>query len=283
MVAYLFIIVIIILLLVGLYYQKNIELFTNSTFMNTNTSFNKSLSDYDIVSDSVIPLKIFQTWNTKLLPIHMKKNCKRLQEQNPQFEYFLFDDDDCLEFIETHFDQTVVDAFNSLVPGAYKADLWRYCVLYIHGGIYLDMKMRCMGDFRLIELTKQEHYVKDRDSTEFIPKHFGIYNAVMVQRPKNPLMMDCIKQIIKNIKHNEYGFGVLYPTGPGMLGLLYEKNKNKYDLPDIDMFHESSRETIRYKNRLILEHYEEYRKEQLIHQTDLHYSALWAKGSIYIL
>ena len=48
-------------------------------------------------TDSEIPLKLFQTWNTKLLPIHMKKNSQLLQKQNPQFEYFLFDDEECLE------------------------------------------------------------------------------------------------------------------------------------------------------------------------------------------
>ena len=233
--------------------------------------------------ESVIPLKIFQTWNTKLLPIHMKRNCQRLQKQNPQFEYYLFDDDDCLEFIQNHFDKEVSDAFERLVPGAYKADLWRYCALYIHGGIYLDMKMRCVGDFRLIELTKQEHYVKDRSTTEIMPNHIGIYNAVMIQRPKNPLMMDCIMQIVKNVKNEEYGFGCLYPTGPGLLGLMYEEKKTKYRLPEIDMYHESQRETILYKNRVVLEHYTEYRKEQLIHQTELHYSALWGKNSIYLL
>lgn len=233
--------------------------------------------------DSVIPLKIFQTWNTKDLPFQMTLNCLKLQKQNPQFEYFLYDDKDCLEFIESHFTEDVVDAYNKLIPGAYKADLWRYCVLYIHGGIYLDMKMSCVGDFRLIELTKKEHYVKDRPQSSFMSNKVGIYNAVMIQKPKNPLMMDCILKIVENVSHQEYGFSSLYPTGPGMLGDLYYEKKNKYRLPDFDLFHDSLREIIRYKNRTILEHYSEYRKEQLNHQTELHYSVLWEKGSIYVL
>lgn len=233
--------------------------------------------------DSYIPLKIFQTWNTKLLPIHMKQNCKLLQKQNPQFEYYLFDDEDCLEFIQEYFDDAVVDAFTRLIPGAYKADLWRYCVLYIHGGIYLDIKMKCVGDFRLIELTKQEHYVKDRDSEHYMPRTYGIYNAVMIQEPKNPLMMDCIKAIVENVENQEYGFSILYPTGPGLLGSLYEKKRDKYKLPKIDLIHEEFKEAISYKGRIIMEHYSEYRKEQLIHQNELHYSALWDRNSIYLL
>lgn len=234
-------------------------------------------------TDSVIPLKIFQTWSTKNLPVHMKKNCVRLQKQNPQFEYYLYDDEDCFQFIKKHFGKDVLNAYETLIPGAYKADLWRYCVLYIHGGIYLDMKMRCVGDFRLIELTKQEHYVRDRPSGDFMKGDIGIYNAVMIQRPKNPLMLDCINQIIDNVKNLEYGFSFLYPTGPGLLGNLYMEKRAKYRLPQIDMFHESQRETIRYKNRVVLEHYPEYRKEQLNHQTELHYAVLWNKNSIYLL
>lgn len=234
-------------------------------------------------TDSVIPLKIFQTWNTKDLPFHMSLNCLRLQKQNPQFEYFLFDDADCHAFIETHFDEDVLDAYERLIPGAYKADLWRYCVLYIHGGIYLDMKMRCVGDFRLLELTKQEHYVKDRPQLAFMKNHVGVYNAVMIQQPKNPLMMDCILEIVENVKNQEYGYSALYPTGPGMLGDLYMEKRKKYNLPDFDLFHDLDRETIRYKNRTILEHYTEYRKEQLNHQNELHYSVLWDKNSIYAL
>jgi mannosyltransferase OCH1-like enzyme len=234
-------------------------------------------------TDSVIPLKIFQTWSTKELPYYMNLNSIKLQKQNPQFEYFLFDDDDCLQFIETHFDSDVVDAYNKLIPGAYKADLWRYCVLYIHGGIYLDMKMSCVGDFRLIELTKQEHYVKDRPQLAFMKNHIGIYNAVMIQEPKNPLMLDCIVQIVKNVENQEYGYSALYPTGPGMLGQLYQKKKEVYKLPDLDLIHDTDRETIRYRNRTILEHYSQYRAEQLNHQNDLHYSVLWDKSSIYAL
>lgn len=145
------------------------------------------------------------------------------------------------------------------------------------------MKMRCVGDFRLIELTKKEHYVLDRPTSGFLPGHIGIYNAVMVQRPRNPLMMDCIARIIRNVNTNEYGFGCLYPTGPGLLGDLYEQKQIMYRLTNIDLFHEMKRESIRYKNRTILEHYPEYRKEQLNHQNDLHYSVLWNKESIYLL
>jgi mannosyltransferase OCH1-like enzyme len=242
----------------------------------------KESENFDIKNE--IPLNIFQTWSTKDLPVHMKNNVDKLQKQNPEFKYHLFDDDDCREYISKHFDESVLNAYDKLIPGAYKADLWRYCVLYKQGGIYLDKKMRCVSDFKLIEVVDQEHYVRDVDIPYNIEKHsIGIYNAVMIQKKNNPFLMECIQQIVKNVNSNYYGFSALYPTGPGMLGELYTKYKYDYRLANIDMFHIIEGEKIIYNERIILEHYPEYRKEQLINQKELHYSILWKNGSIYLL
>jgi mannosyltransferase OCH1-like enzyme len=230
-----------------------------------------------------IPLNLFQTWYTKKLPLHMQKNVDKLRETNPEFKYHLYDDDDCRDFIDKYFDESVLNAYDRLVPGAYKADLWRYCVLYIHGGIYLDMKMRCVEDFKLIEIADKEHYVKDIQSTSIEPHSIGIYNAVMIQKKKNPFLMECIQQVVKNVNDNYYGFSPLYPTGPGMLGELYVKFKYDYRLPDLDIYHNNEGEKIVYNERMILEHYPEYRKEQLNHQKESHYSILWNEQSIYLL
>ena len=100
--------------------------------------------------DSVIPLNIFQTWHTKLLPKYMYDTVLTIKRMNPRFTHYLFDDSDCERFIATHFKADVLNAFRSLIPGAYKADLWRYCVLFINGGIYLDIKYKPINNFRFI-------------------------------------------------------------------------------------------------------------------------------------
>jgi hypothetical protein len=75
----------------------------------------------------------------------MRESVELLKSQNPEFTHYLFDDADCREFIAANFDYSVLDAFDRLIPGAYKADLWRYCVLYVRGGIYLDIKYHCVN------------------------------------------------------------------------------------------------------------------------------------------
>ena len=51
----------------------------------------------------VIPMDIYQTWHTKDLPPKMRERVELLKAQNPRFNHHLFDDNDCREFIKTHF------------------------------------------------------------------------------------------------------------------------------------------------------------------------------------
>ena len=64
--------------------------------------------------NSIIPLKIYQTWYTKELPVKMKECVELLKSQNPRFEHYLFDDNDCREFIMANFEPNVLDAFEAL-------------------------------------------------------------------------------------------------------------------------------------------------------------------------
>ena len=54
--------------------------------------------------------------------------------------HYLFNDRDCREFIMREYPPDVLNAYDSLLPTAFKADLWRYCVLYKYGCVYLDVK-----------------------------------------------------------------------------------------------------------------------------------------------
>ena len=134
--------------------------------------------------ERIIPLNLFQTWNSLKLPLHMQKNVELLKSQNPEFKHHLYDDTMCRDFIKQHFDQEVLYTFDRICPGAYKADLWRYCVLYIHGGVYLDIKYRCINGFKLVELTDREYWVRDR----FHYNILGIYQALITSKPRNSIL-----------------------------------------------------------------------------------------------
>jgi mannosyltransferase OCH1-like enzyme len=228
------------------------------------------------IYNPIMPLKIFQTWYTKNLPPKMKKVVENLKSKNPKFEHYLFDDNDCRVFIKANFPDEVLNAYDSLIPGAYKADLWRYCVLYIYGGIYLDIKLNCINGFKLIELTEKNHFVKDRQPP------LSIYNALLACQKNHPFLLMAINQIVQNVKNKFYGNNPLYPTGPQMLGSLILKNNLKIN---IDMEHYINGSFIIYKNRFVIStEYPEYNSERKETYKPLNlerYNLLWNEKKIY--
>jgi mannosyltransferase OCH1-like enzyme len=222
----------------------------------------------------VIPLNIFQTWHTKQMPKLMEHNVEYIKRLNPAFKYYLYDDNDCHNFIKDNFSQDVLNAFNSLIPGAYKADLWRYCILYKLGGIYLDIKYRPVNGFRFINLCEKEHWVLDNDNT-------GIYNALMVCKAGNPILLNAINQIVNNVKTKNYGNSCLEPTGPHLLSRYFNANeKKRFDMKH-SYFSNHNNRFIYFNNYIIFKSYNGYLQEHSKNKKVEHYSILWGRRSIY--
>jgi len=224
--------------------------------------------------NSIIPLNIFQTWHTKNLPPNMLKTVNMIKYNNPAFKYYLYDDDDCRNFIKDNFREEVLNAFDTLIPGAYKADLWRYCVLYKLGGIYLDIKYKPLNQFKFITLTEKEHWVLDADGD-------GIYNAVMVCLPYNEILNSAIYKIVENVKNRYYGPTCLYPTGPGLLSQLFSpEDKAKFDMYH-NFYMNYDNRFVYLNNYIIFKSYNGYLHEHNCNKKVDHYSILWGNNKIY--
>ena len=225
----------------------------------------------------IIPLNIYQTWRTKELPPKMKECVDIVKTHNPAFQHYLYDDNDCRNFIDEFFDNDVLNAYDKLIPGAYKADLWRLCVLYINGGIYLDIKYHNINGFNFIEMTNKEYYVKDIEQNGG-----GIYNALLVCKPNNSKLLNCINKIVKNVNNKYYGDGALSITGPMLIKTEFSQkeldNLNELSLGEL----EDSRQTCLYfKNKPILAIYKEYRDEQNKFNDLPNYHTLYANKQVY--
>ena len=245
----------------------------NNKRMDMQMSSNKSHATLKTPAKSIIPLHIYQTWHTLDLPQHMKVHTELLKRQNPEFQYHLYDDAMCREFIQTNFDEHVLWAFDKLKPGAYKADLWRYCILYKQGGIYLDIKFVCERRFRFIYLTDKEYWVRDI----FHNKHPHVYQALMINLPGNPILKAAIDSIVHSCQNSLFdSINSLSLTGPGLLGKFFNQ---RYLLTQCDLVNEGT--TISCKGIPILTHYAQYRTEQQKKQATSHYTQLWENMDIY--
>jgi mannosyltransferase OCH1-like enzyme len=248
---------------------------------NNNDIYNKKNIKFVLKEkyDSIIPLNLYTCWHTKELPPLMKKNYEMTKESNPEFKHYLYDENECREFIKNNFDESVLNAYDSLIPSSYKSDLWRFCVLYTNGGIYFDIKYTCVNGFKFISLTEKEYFTKDA-----IQIGDCTYTALLVMLPKNDIMLKCINQIVENVKNKFYGVSKLSPTGPLLLHQMVTDDYKK----DIVLYHEYLQLSVNYTayyivffDTTILKVYDEYRKEQRIHQKEIHYSILWNNRSIY--
>jgi mannosyltransferase OCH1-like enzyme len=257
-------------------YFKNMEsIIKKNKEIGINIKF-KSKIPYPLKQyyNPIIPLNIYQTWHTKQLPELMQKHVDMLIFNNPAFKHYLYDDDDCRDFIKNNFNNIILNAFDSLIPGAYKADLFRYCILYKQGGIYMDIKYTHINNFKFINLTEREHFVLDVDN-------FNIYNALMVCLPNNPILLNAINKIVENVKNKYYGSSSLDPTGPGLLGSIIPQNvKNKIIMNHINYL-TCENKYIFLNGYLVLRSYNGYGHEQNTYQKTAHYSQLWTNRAIY--
>jgi mannosyltransferase OCH1-like enzyme len=228
---------------------------------------------------------VYQTWLTKDLKPGMKECVEYNKSKNPKIKFHLFDDEDCKTFLEQYFVPEVANTYEKLIPGAYKADLWRYCVLYKHGGIYMDIKFKFADNIDVYSMFVQENQEVFVEDSEHPRK--GIYNAFMICRPGNQKMLYCINKIIENVNNKYFGEDPLYPTGPMLLKSAFsEEELNRIEYKNKNVHINSDGMTnvnIENKNtnQTIVECYKEYRQEQINQTKVAYYHDLWNAHDIY--
>ena len=170
---------------------------------------------------SKIPCNIIQTWCTKNTSIEFKSLSQSWITKNPCYSYFLYDDDDCEKFIKEHFDDRVYSAYIRIIPGAFKADLFRYCFLYIYGGIYADIDTICLNPIDSF-LNRNIEFITpiDLNMSAFVEKqgNHNLFNAFMGSIPRHPILLDCINRVVYNVENNIDPISKLDFAGPGLLG-----------------------------------------------------------------
>ena len=180
---------------------------------------------------SRIPKTIFQTFKNDNFSEQFREIIKTWKDKNPTYEYRFYSDEDCDTFIQANFDDRTYSAYKKILPGAYKADMWRYCILYMYGGVYVDIDTVCMNPIDMF-LTPEIECMTVIDFNTGKEKH-TLFNTFLATVPKFRVCLDCIQQIVYNVENN------LIPTykvdfcGPGLLG----RKVNRYmNLPELSSY-----------------------------------------------
>jgi len=186
-----------------------------------------------------IPKKIFQTGGSCEVTKGMYDAVHTWIDKNPDWEYYFFDDKACRDFIKEYFPKKVLDAYDNLIPGAYKADLWRYCVLYIHGGLYVDNKCVLLASSLNDVIPEDVEFLSVLDRYLETMEFSGyIYQAFICSKSKHPFLEKVIDMVVENAEIGSYGYDQLSPTGPGLLGkainLAIDRQENESHMVGIN-------------------------------------------------
>lgn len=179
-----------------------------------------SLPKKDVrVSNQKIPKIIYQTMNTTLVNNDRKKfSVDQWKQLNPEYKYYYLDAVDRRKFLHKHFDSSVVEAYDSLLPGAYQADLFRYCLLYVYGGCYVDSQTQPFLPLRDIILVDSEFVC----ATDL--KKYGLFNTFLCTIPQHPALKLIIDQIVSKVKKQKYFTSPYRLTGPESLGMCLNQS-----------------------------------------------------------
>lgn len=169
---------------------------------------------------SRIPRVMYKTGKTEQVPDDVVALGREFVQKNPGWRVQYFGDAAAREFIDYHFDQNVVHAFDALKPGAFKADLFRLCVLYVRGGVYSDLSQRLLTPIRNIVDTRADElvFVADKHISLYFMQDEGVHNSFIAAVPKHAFLKHCIDRIVERVCTGSYGANPLDITGPYMLG-----------------------------------------------------------------
>lgn len=177
-----------------------------------------------------IPKVIYQTWKTKNLHPKCKMIQNNIKNLNKNYQYILYDDNQMEVFIKSNFDKYTYDCYMKLNVGAAKADFWRYCILYINGGIYLDMDSNILKPLDNL-IVGDEQCIITREGNK------GTFNNwIMIFQKNHPILLETIKKCCYNITNKTTNDVCLLtgPTGPftdsinKVMKPFYKKNTHLY-------------------------------------------------------
>ena len=217
----------------------------------------------------LIPRVIHQTW---FEPVTKEKypNMSRLIESFRQSGWFyeFYDDDRAAQFLSAHFPPQVREAYDAIIPGAFKADLFRYCVLLIRGGLYADMDILLESNLDQA-IDGSIGFLTAQDSPgETIGHRSCLWNGLMAAAPGHPFLTQTIQNVVNNVRNRftsvdyddmlcpnpvlsvSHTVDTLFTCGPCILGaslndVLKRHRQTGFEFGEIDLYETEKK---RHKN-----------------------------------
>lgn len=172
------------------------------------------MSLYDIAKVSRVHQILLSTGEIDRLPESKIENIKN----NVSVDHTLWLEKDIVNLIRDNFSPKTLEAFNKIKPLAYKADLARYCILYVYGGWYFDLSIDIV-DFSVLKNYGDDYQVVIFRDVPSAGESYAIGNSVLWFRNReHPVLEDVIARVTENILSEKYENHPHSITGPNVLG-----------------------------------------------------------------
>lgn len=132
---------------------------------------------------------LFQSYYGKPSP-KMASRISELLDTNPKYQYCRYSGKQAKVMMQS-FHPRVYQGYKTLLCPWYKRTMWKYCSLYIYGGVYIDADCRMYDP--IPEITDSEYLI------------VGPYDSFIACSPKNQILKDMIINMVENIETRFYG------------------------------------------------------------------------------
>lgn len=163
------------------------------------------------------PKKIWQSW--KVNPLEFAERdllvAKTWEQLNPRYRYEVLTDDNDEQYVEDNFGPNgfnrsdIISTYNQLTAKIIKADLLRYLVLYVEGGVYADIDVEALKPVN--KFIPNRHNETDMDmiiGVEIDEPSFSNHSILgkksqsfcqwtFAAKPKHPVMMRLVDGILE--------------------------------------------------------------------------------------
>ena len=185
----------------------------------------------------LIPRIVHQTWFERM-DRERYPNMSRLMEsfQQSGWEYRFYTDEDIVTFLQIHFPPEVLQAYDALIPGAFKADLFRYCVLLIYGGVYADVDIQLQSALDFAIPDDVGFMVPVDEPGKPVQQQMCVWNGLIASAPSHPFLVKAIETIVNQVRNRYtsvdidatfcpdpelsllHAYDTLFTAGPCLLG-----------------------------------------------------------------
>ncbi|KAL2869153.1 glycosyltransferase family 32 protein [Aspergillus lucknowensis] len=164
----------------------------------------------------LFPKKIWQLWKTDPLAFEERdlRMARSWTSKNPAYRYEVLTDQHDIHYVETHFGPQgfnrpdIIEVYSALNARIIKADLLRYLVMYVEGGVYADIDVEALKPLdRFIPERYDEHEVDMiigveideptfRDHPILGQKSMSFCQWTFMCKPRLPVMLRLTENII---------------------------------------------------------------------------------------